>query len=90
MHVYIMSVVAENVLSRRDLTLEGATLEVSPAQDVWDGKTIEVCGLKPSTTHDSILMFFESKRRSDGGEVVNVQRDTNNNITYIIFEKTQG
>ena len=57
-----MFLVAENVLSRHDLTLEGVTLEVSTPQDVWDRKTIKVCGLKPSTTDDAILLFFASNR----------------------------
>ena len=88
LHVYIMFVVAENVLSRPELTLEGATLEVSPAQDEWDGKTIEVCGLKPSTTDDGILMFFESKRRSGGDEVDKVQRDMDKAV--LTFKNSGG
>ena len=85
-----MFVVADNVLCRHDLTLEGATLEVSPAQDVWDGKTIEVCGLKPSTTHDGIVLFFESKRCSDGSEVLKMQRDMDKTVAYVTFKYSGG
>ena len=85
-----MFVVADNVLSRHDLTLEGATLEVSPAQDVWDGKTVEVYGLKPSTTHDGILLFFESKRCSDGSEVLKVLRAMDKTVAYVTFKNSGG
>ena len=85
-----MFVVAENVLSRPDLTLEGATLEASPAQDVWDGKTIEVCGLEPSTTDDAILLFFESNRCSGGSEVDKVQRDMDKTVARVTFMNSGG
>ena len=85
-----MFVVAENVLSRPDLTLEGATLEVSPAQDVWDGKTIEVCGLEPSTSHDGMLLFFENKRRSGGGEIDKVQRGMDKTVALVTFKNSGG
>ena len=85
-----MFVVAENVLSKRDLTLEGATLQVSPAQDVWDGKTIEVCGHKPSSSHDGILLFFENNRRSGGGEIEKVQRDMDKTVALVTFKNYGG
>ena len=85
-----MFVVADNVLCRHDLTLEGATLEVSQAQDVWDGKTVEVYGLKPSTSYDSILLFFESKQCSDGSEVLKVQRHMDETVAYVTFKYSGG
>ena len=85
-----MFVVADNVLSKHDLTLEGATLQVSPAQDVWDGKTVKVYGLKPSTTHDGILLFFESKRCSGGSEVLKVQCDMDKTVAYVTFKYSGG
>ena len=88
--MYVLFVVAEDVLSKPDLTLEGATLEVSPAQDVWDGKTIEVCGLEPSTTDDAILLFFESNRCSGGDEVDIVQRGMNRTVALVTFQNSGG
>ena len=64
--------------------------KVSPAQDVSDGKTIEVGGINTSTTDDAIELFFESKRRSGGGPVEKVTRDTDNNVTYVTFEDPLG
>ena len=89
LHVYVLFVVAENVLSRPDLTLEGVAFEASPALDEWDGNTIEVCGLKPSTTHDGIVLFFESKRCS-GGEVHKVQRDMDTTVARVTFKNSGG
>ena len=64
--------------------------KVSPVQVVWDGKTIEVRGINTSTTDDAIGLFFESKRRSGGGPVERVTRDTDNNVTYVTFEMPEG
>ena len=90
LHVYVVFVVAEDVLGRPDQTLEGVTLEASPAQDVWDRKTIEVCGLEPSTTDDAILLFFESNRCSGGGEVHKVQRDMDKTVARVTFKYSGG
>ena len=88
--MYVVLVVAEDALSKPDLTLEGVTLEASPAQDVWDRKTIEVCGLEPSTTDDAILLFFESNRCSGGGEVHKVQRDMDKTVARVTFKYSGG
>ena len=64
--------------------------KVCPAQNAWDGKTIEVRGFNTSTTDDGIELFFESKRRSGGGPVEKVTRDTDNNVTYVTFEDPLG
>ena len=90
LHVYVVFVVAEDVISKPDLTLEGATLEASPDQDVWDRKTIEVCGLEPSTTDDAILLFFESNRCSGGGEVDKVQHDMDKTVALVTFKNSGG
>ena len=64
--------------------------EVSHAQDVYDGKTIEVCGIKASTTSDTIKLFFQSKRRSGGDTVETIQRNTDNSVAYVTFKEPQG
>ena len=64
--------------------------KVSPVQDVWDGKTIEVRGINTFTTDDAIGLFFESKRHSGGGPVEKVTRHTDNNVTYVTFEDPLG
>ena len=82
-------VVAESVLRAPELRLEGATLTVSSVE-VWDGKTIEVHGLNPSSSRDAIELFFESKRRSGGGTVEQVEIDTVNSIAFVTFESPEG
>ena len=84
-----MLVVAQAVLSMPQLQLEGVTLTACPVPR-WDGRTIEVHGLHPSTTYDAIELFFESKRRSGGDAVEDVYLDTDNSIAYVMFESAQG
>ena len=88
--VVVMFVVAKNVLDRHDLILDGATLKVSQVQDVWDGKTIKVSGIKSSSTDDAIELFFESKRHSGGGAVERIQHDKDKTTAYVTFEKAGG
>ena len=66
------------------------TFEVSTTQDVWDGKTIEVCGIKASTSDETIVGFFQSKPKSGGDVVRNIRRNTDRNVTYVTFENPQG
>ena len=86
MHLFV---VAENVLRKPELSLEGARLTVSPVEE-WDGKTIEVHGLNPSSSRDGIEMFFENKRWSGGGPFEHVELDTVNSIAYVTFESPEG
>ena len=85
-----MSVIADNDSLRHEVKLQCATHIAGQAQDLWDGKTIEVRGIITSTTDDTIELFFESKRRSGGGPVEKVTRHTDNNVTYVTFEDPLG
>ena len=82
-------VVAENVLGKPELKLEGATLTVSPVEE-WDGKTIEVHGLNPSSSRVGIRMLFENKKRSGGDTVEHTELDIANGIAYVTFESPEG
>ena len=64
--------------------------KMSPAQNVWDGKTIEVRGINTSTNDEAIEMFFESKRRSGGDTVEKIQRYADSHITYVTMENADG
>ena len=64
--------------------------KMSSAQNVWDGKTIEVRGINTSTTNAGIEMFFESKRRSGGGPVEKIQRDAERHVTRVTFQNADG
>ena len=91
MDIFVMHlfVVAENVLRKPELKLEGAMLTVSPVEE-WDGKTIEVHGLNPTSSRDAIEMFFENKKRSGGVTVEHTELDTVNSIAYVTFESPEG
>ena len=67
-----------------------ATPEVTQEHDVREGTTIEVHGLDPSTTAEAIQMFFENERRSGGGDVDNVQLDSDDNVAYVTFHSRDG
>ena len=71
------------------LTEGDSTHGVSPGQDMSDGKTTEVCGVKTSTTGDAPELFAESKRRSDG-VVANVGPDTEQSVTCATVKDNPG
>ena len=58
--------------------------------EVWDGKTIEVRGIKSATADYTIKLFFQSRRRCGGGVVDTIQRNTDHDVTYVTFEDPQG
>ena len=57
---------------------------------MWDGKTIEVSGLKASTTNDTIKLFFESKKRSGGDTVKEIQRHKEVTSASVTFKESGG
>ena len=76
---------------RNSAVTEGdRTLEVSTTHDAWDGKTIEVCGIMASTIDETIVMFFQSKRRSGGAKVETMQRNTDHSVAHVTFRDPQG
>ncbi|KAI0210053.1 hypothetical protein LSAT2_005215 [Lamellibrachia satsuma] len=66
----------------------GSPVNVYPAQKVWDGKTVEVHGLSPSTSPDALELFFDDKRRSV--EVDYIQMDTGKDVAYVTFLNIDG
>ncbi|KAJ8316973.1 hypothetical protein KUTeg_004877 [Tegillarca granosa] len=45
---------------------------------------VEVRGVKQGTTDDTVLYYFENKKRSGGGDIQNMERE--DNVIYITFE----
>ena len=87
------SPVANRVVGRDKHSLNGATLDVSfemRESDAEKGKTIQVAGLAPSTTEDSIVNYFENKRRSGGGEVERVDLRGGTGLAYVTFKDANG
>ena len=81
------------MVEREKHTLNEATLDVSfEMRDTRDEntKTIEVAGFPGSTTKDSILNYFENKRRSGGGEVETVDLRHKAGVAYVTFKDTDG
>ena len=67
-----------------------ATPEVTLEHDMTEGTTIEVRGLDPATTVETIQMFFENERRSGGVDVDNVQFDPDTHVAYVTFQSRDG
>lgn len=45
---------------------------------------IEVKGVKPGTSDDTVLFYFENQRRSGGGDIQHLERE--DDVIYITFE----
>ncbi|XP_022795889.1 poly [ADP-ribose] polymerase 14-like isoform X2 [Stylophora pistillata] len=87
--------IAKSVLEHGALLLDGTILNVkarSAATDVPGGgeiqelRTIEVTGLAPTTTKDSIVNFFENRKRSGGGDIETIDHTPEGGIAFITFE----
>ena len=84
---------ANRVVQREKHTLNGATLDVSlevSDEDKDVEKTIKITGLAAKTTKDSILNYFENKRRSEGGEVENVDFRSDTGVAFVTFVDVNG
>ena len=81
------------MVEREKHTLNDTTLDVSfemPNRKDENTKTIEVAGLPRTTTKDSILNYFENKRRSGGGEVENVNLKHEAGVAFVTFKDIGG
>ena len=112
-----MSTVAETVLNKSHLQLDGAGLHVFPDisqnqsqpgdishrlakfgrqeesdkgqhKTMWDGRTIEVTGLKPDATGDAISLLLESKLPDV--VVLRIQRHPSRDVLYITCRSADG
>ena len=81
------------MVEREKHTLNDTTLDVSfemPNRKDENTKTIEVAGLPRTTTKDSILNYFENKRRSGGGEVETVDLRLEAGVAFVTFKDIGG
>lgn len=81
------------MVERDKHTLNDVTLDVSfemRGRRYKNSKTIEVAGLPASTTKDSILNYFENKRRSGGGEVETVDLKLEASVAFVTFKDIGG
>ena len=87
------------MLQRRQHCLDGASLAVKvgvPAaeqpdqEDMEESRTIELNGLAPTTTEDSIRNFFENTRRSGGGDIDSVEFNLEEGFAVITFKSAES
>ena len=50
---------------------------------------LEVRGVSPSTSEDTVMMYFENTRRSGGGDVKTIMK-VEDGVFHIIFEEEKG
>ena len=75
-----------------EATQEDQTLPITDTDEEPESSEVvlEVSGFKPGTTEDMLSMFFESTRRSGGGEVIEVKVDDSKNKAIIKFADESG
>ncbi|XP_077991160.1 protein mono-ADP-ribosyltransferase PARP14-like isoform X2 [Glandiceps talaboti] len=93
-----------SVLSQKDHILNGTKLTVKPCKlpvkhskqlpfshdlPQYDPFSIEVTGFKPGTAVDTLEMYFESKKRSNGG-AVKLCKMANEKTAIVTFEKVEA
>jgi len=87
------------VLQSRQHCLDGASLvvkvsvlaaEQTEQQDMEESRTIELIGLAPTTTEDSIRNFFENTRRSGGGDIDSVEFNPEKGFAVITFMSAES
>jgi len=96
--------VTQQVLSRKDLVLEGSRLTVSPVtckQEMVSGsacdkspgesnpRVIHVSGIPPTMNEDILTLWFESKKHG-GGEIESVDLDSENGTAIITYVEEEG
>ena len=52
--------------------------------------TIRVTGIDKPVSSDLLKMFFESKKRSGGGDTVKVDYKKEEGTAVVVFKKTEG
>ena len=90
---------SEDCVTTSKHCLDGASLAVKvdvPAadqtdqEDMEESRTIELNGLAPTTTEDSITNFFENTRRSGGGDIDSVEFNPKEGFAVITFMSAES
>ena len=80
-------------MSSDQLELDGAQLTVTPLSDVYAGldrescrpKVVRVSGIDSRTSKDFLSLLFESRHRSGGGEIDDLEYDQEEGLAIITF-----
>ena len=87
------------MLQSQQHCLDGASLAVKVSvlaaeqtdqEDMEEYRTIELNGLAPTTTKDSIRNFFENTRRSGGGDIDSVEFNPKEGFAVITFMSAES
>ena len=84
--------VAERVLKKKQIVFENKTFTIDtrgPA-DLTPGNTVRVTGISPDTTKDTLVMFFENKKQSGGGEINTITHNQPEGMATITFKQHDG
>ncbi|XP_046573883.1 LOW QUALITY PROTEIN: protein mono-ADP-ribosyltransferase PARP14-like [Haliotis rubra] len=80
---------AQDVEAKKDHKLEGypltVTLERPKSRPNWSPKAVAITGFGAKSDDDTIQMYFESKKKSGGGEIEKYHRE--NGVIYITFQE---
>ncbi|XP_071090635.1 E3 ubiquitin-protein ligase TRIM45-like [Haliotis cracherodii] len=85
-----MQGVADQVLEKREHTVEGVTLTIVKAGIEEPATTIEIRGYEKAASNDYIEMYFESMRKSGAGPTIDLKRNDKKGVIYITFETEEG
>jgi hypothetical protein len=93
MFYFCLLTVAERVCRHKPHTLAGAALGVvmleAPLDDV-PVYAIQVTGNLKELSQELISMFFESQKRSGGGQIDEIMVNHRNGVAVITFESAEG
>ena len=84
-------------MSSGQLELDGAQLTVTHLSDVYAGldrqscrpKAVRVSGIKSHTSKECLLLFFENRRSSGGGEIDDLEYDEEEGIAVVTFKDAE-
>ncbi|XP_062600984.1 protein mono-ADP-ribosyltransferase PARP14-like [Saccostrea cucullata] len=70
-----------------EVRLDGMKVEKEADDDTLGPLcTIEVRGMKETTSKDNIELYFDNKKKSGGGDVVEVKGEVEDGVLYVTFE----
>ena len=89
---YVLFPAVDTVLGKLPVTMDGHNLEVEVYSPVQEEPvplcTVEVRGPSDVIASEMLEMYFESERRSGGGEVTVVEKE--GTVAYLTFVSEEG
>lgn len=86
--------VAQNLVDKGAVKYsDGTMLQISaytPSCNENALGSVEISGIPPNMTEDTLIMFLENTRRSGGGKVAEMQFDKHKRMALVDFEDQKG